>query len=227
MAGKTVAMIAKQNYEALLMDYAAGTLNEAQSLIVASHLTLSPFARRIVEDCEAIGGSLLDCQCDPIAMKSDSLADVLDRLESEQEEKDEPVAHSTCEMLDSMKLPRPVQNYIHETEYLPWKKVYPGMQSYEIKTKCRNSKVRLLKIDPGTKTPEHSHAGTEITLMIDGAAHDESGTYSRGDLIVMDERITHQPVADEKMGCFCLVVNSDPIRLTGWMGKILNPFLSR
>lgn len=227
MAGDTVAMIAKQNYEALLMDYAAGTLDEAQSLIVASHLTLSPFARRIVGECETIGGNLLDHQCNPIAMKSDSLADVLDRLDKESEDEEESVQHKTCEMLDGMNIPRPIQNYIHETEYLPWKKVYPGMHTYEIKTKCHNSKVRLLKIDPGTKTPEHSHGGTEITLMIDGAAHDVSGTYSRGDLIVMDERITHQPVADEKLGCFCLVVNSDPIRLTGWMGKILNPFLSR
>ncbi|MGL1147904.1 zf-HC2 domain-containing protein, partial [Vibrio parahaemolyticus] len=44
----------------LLLDYAAGTLDEASSLLIATHLTLCPHCRREVAAAEAIGGSLLD-----------------------------------------------------------------------------------------------------------------------------------------------------------------------
>lgn len=225
--GKTVAMIAKQNYEALLMDYAAGALNEAQSLVVAAHLTLSPDARRIVSDCEAIGGGLLHCACEPVAMKKDSLDKVLKKMEEGQCKGKDKCAPSCCDTIKSLNLPLPVQEYLQKAERIVWKTVYPGIHSYEIDTACRQSKIRLVQIDPGVKTPEHSHGGIEITLLIDGAVHDRTGTYSRGDLLVLDQTVTHQPIADEKRGCVCLIVNSNPIHLTGWLGKFLNPFLTR
>ena len=224
---KTVTMIARQNYEALLMDYAAGSLSEGQSLVVAAHLTLSPYARTIVQHCEMIGGGLLDSQCKPVQMKETSLQSVLDRIETRKTERSSPCKPHCCDNITALKLPVAVLRYLENTPAIGWKTLYPGIHSFEIKTSCRYSKVRLLKIDPGTRSPEHTHGGTEITLLIEGAVHDQTGTYKRGDLIVMDQTVTHQPVADKKPGCVCLVVNNDPIRLTGWLGNLLNPFLRR
>ena len=212
----------EHNYSALLMDYAAGTLDEAQSMIVAAHLTLSPESRVVVSECESWGGAMLqDCECE--ALSGDALSSVLDRLDTVSGH--ETPALSYCDTLTDMKLPRPLQAYIKDKDQLAWKIVYPGIKSYDLSVPCTKSSARLLKIDPATKTPHHSHKGTEITLMLDGSAHDEAGQYTRGDLIVMDDRVTHQPIADEVEGCLCLVVNTDAIRLTGWMGKLLNPFL--
>jgi putative transcriptional regulator len=66
-----------------------------------------------------------------------------------------------------------------------------------------------------------------MTLVLDGAFDDQAGHYGRGDVCVADDRIEHQPVAAAGRDCLCLVVASSPIRLTGPLMRLLNPFLSR
>ena len=220
---ENIKMVISENYTALLMDYAAGSLDEAQSMIVATHLTLSPDSRKFVEVCESVGGGLMD-DCAPAEMSANSLDDVLGKLNNTIHVQ---TTHTPCKMLDDMQIPRPLQSYIKDKEDLPWKKIFSGLYSYDLKVPSQYSKARMLKIDPGTKTPQHSHGGIEITLMLDGAAYDETGSYKRGDMIVMDERVTHQPVADEKLGCVCLVVNTDPMKFTSWPGRLINPFLKK
>ncbi|WP_332308091.1 zf-HC2 domain-containing protein, partial [Elstera litoralis] len=46
--------------ESLLIDYAAGTLPEAISLLVATHLTYCPTCRKEMAALEAVGGAMLD-----------------------------------------------------------------------------------------------------------------------------------------------------------------------
>lgn len=222
--------IMTQNYDGLLMDYASGALGEAESVVISAHLTLSPFARRIVNECETIGGALLESGCAPVRMKSGSLDDVLNRLsEADSTVQEKPKKRQDQEgvlSIGTVTLPKVLSRYmkpdLNEEE---WRVVYPGMKTYQLDIACKKTKTKLLKVEPGVKTPEHSHAGTEITLVLDGSLQDETGTYTRGDLIVLDESITHTPIADQKLGCLCLTVTSAPIRLTGWMGKFINPFL--
>lgn len=217
-------MMMQNNYDALLLDYAAGSLNEGQSLVVSAHLTLSPFARRIVRECESIGGAILDHDCAPVEMNAAALQNVLNRLDTKHDSSED--SNCDCYNLDGVQLPISVSRYLQNQDTVKWKTVYPGVHSITIQTNCRESKAQLLKIDPGHKVPEHTHEGSEITLMLDGTFEDELGIYSRGDLIVADEHVTHQPVSDAKMGCICLAVTDEPIKLTGWLGKIVNPFLT-
>ncbi|MEM9127907.1 MAG: transcriptional regulator, partial [Pseudomonadota bacterium] len=58
----------------ILMAYSAGTLPEAFSLMVASHISLCDQCRAVVESYDAIGGALLDEQISaPVAMNGNSL----------------------------------------------------------------------------------------------------------------------------------------------------------
>ena len=57
-------------------------------------------------------------------------------------------------------------------------------------------KLRLLKVAPGHGIPEHGHGGAELTLVLRGSFHDETGRYARGDVADLDETVEHQPVAD-------------------------------
>jgi anti-sigma factor ChrR (cupin superfamily) len=57
--------------------------------------------------------------------------------------------------------------------------------------------------------------------------HDETGRHVRGDLILLDERESHSPRADEDLGCICLAVASAPVKLKGFIGSLINPFLSK
>ena len=40
-----------------------------------------------------------------------------------------------------------------------------------------------------------------------------------------DSHVDHRPVADEDEDCLCLIVTDAPLRLTGWLGRLLNPFI--
>ena len=73
--------------------------------------------------------------------------------------------------------------------------------------------------------PRHTHGGEEITLVLAGAFSDEHGFYERGDVAVANENIEHRPVAHASGDCICLAVTDAPVRLTGGVGRLLNPFL--
>ena len=214
----------KEGYENLLFGYAAGTLDEAQSLVVATHLTLSDKGRSFVQQCESLGGALIETQCEPVAMADHALQNVLDRLDtgSVHTEKTGGNTFKSHEEL-GFDIPKPLQNSILG-QSVRWTSLFPGMKAFDIKLDCQKSIARFMKADPGHVSPHHKHGGMEITLVLDGAYSDETGHYNRGDLIVTDEHCDHTPQACPTNGCVCLVVSSEPIKLTG-IGRLLNPFL--
>ena len=214
----------QSNYDLILMEYAAGTLDEATSLVISAHAALSPYARRRLDRFDGLGGLLLENCCGETPMAANALEKTLARLSEHPAKTDVNIEEEDAGcFLEGLALPSCFKAYVQEAH---WQTIYPGMAIQTVDTVCTKSRARLLKVDPGVKTPEHSHRGREITLMLDGAFHDESGTYSRGDLIIVDEDFdfTHQPVADARTGCICLVVTTAPIKLTGWK-RLFNPFL--
>ena len=63
--------------------------------------------------------------------------------------------------------------------------------------------------------PQHTHEGSELTLVLEGAFRDKTGRYARGDLALADGSIEHRPVAEPGEDCMCLTVTDAPLRLTG------------
>jgi putative transcriptional regulator len=85
--------------------------------------------------------------------------------------------------------------------------------------------TRLLRIAPGTAIPRHTHGGSEVTLILDGGYRDCGENYARGDVQVADPSVDHAPVADEDGPCLCLAVTDARLRLTGPVGRLINPFV--
>jgi putative transcriptional regulator len=79
----------------------------------------------------------------------------------------------------------------------------------------------LLQIEPGGSVPEHTHKGFELTVLLDGSFHDESGEYVKGDFIMLDGSHQHHPVSDN--GCLCYTVANDALHFTQGINKLLNP----
>ena len=65
---------------ALLMAYASGSLTEAFSLVVASHLSFCQECQQKVNDAEMIGGALID-DLDPCNVNMSSLDQILSKLD--------------------------------------------------------------------------------------------------------------------------------------------------
>ena len=76
----------------------------------------------------------------------------------------------------------------------------------------------------GGSVPEHTHRGTEYTLVIDGEFSDGLSRYDTGDFIFMDGEKTHTPKAEGKEGCLVFSIVAQPLHFTSGLARLLNPF---
>ncbi len=213
-------------YEALMMEYATGALDQSLSMVVASHLTLSTRGRRTVALCESIGGAFVAESCEPVAMSERSLQIVMGRLDSGAEES-RPAARSyesayKCYWGDTH-LPQPLHHHM-ESEgkgKARWNWIFPGVAAKKIsgqdRLRAEPMSVFLVDAKPGARLPTHRHGSREITLVLRGTFSDENGFYGPGDLLIMDGNTRHTPVADKGVGCACIVATGDPIGLSDWL----------
>lgn len=208
----------------MLLSYAAGTMSEPLSLLVATHLALCPDCRREVAAYEALGGEEIEQQ--PLeTVGSDSLAQVLDRL-------DVPTAASFEVSLPEagqvdIRVPRPLRDYLGgPLEQLDWRH-RGGVSEASLLADRKDLRTRLMRIKPKTAIPEHTHHGPEYTLVLTGGFSDGKGHYTRGDVAFADPSVQHKPVADPGEDCICLAVTEGNLRFTGPIARLLSPLLQR
>jgi putative transcriptional regulator len=72
---------------------------------------------------------------------------------------------------------------------------------------------------------EHSHTGIEMTCVLKGAFSHEGGHFGPGDFDLGDETVNHRPVVDAREECVCLVAMVGDLRLSGLIGRIVQPFV--
>ncbi|SFJ98205.1 ChrR family anti-sigma-E factor [Methylocapsa palsarum] len=208
----------------LLVSYAAGSLSEGWSLLVATHLALCPRCRSRNRSAEAIGGWMLDCAgAEPVA--TGSLASVMARITDANplQSQQRGCAESTpC----SHDLPEPLRGYAGgELAELGWRRVGFTAARVEIKTGDPETQVRLLRFPPGMEVPEHGHGGRELTLILFGSLHDGGCVFERGDVADVDETVEHTPKAGPETGCVCLAVTNSPLRFRSLALRLVRPIL--
>lgn len=215
----------------LLMDYASGATDEAESLIIATHLTLCVECRRKLATMEALGGALLD-DIAPVDLNGDGFESLMARLDDlDEAEATAPMkavpADRACGCCgdDDVLLPGPVREALGQPlDTVEWKSIMRGLEEWPLPS-VGGAKVRLMRIRAGATVPKHTHRGTEMTLVLAGGFSDDAGHFERGDLSVLGAEADHRPVADPGEDCLCLVVTTAPLRLTGRVGRLLNPFI--
>ena len=60
---------------------------------------------------------------------------------------------------------------------------------------------------PGADMPDHTHVGSELTLVLRGALTDGERIFRRGDLADLGEEGTHHPIVHGDEPCYCVVAN--------------------
>ena len=203
----------------LLVAYGAGSLDEAASVLVATHLALCPRCRAEVGRVEALGGAVIET-LPPSDLGADALASVLARLDQLPAP---PISRSP--MVGPPGLPSPLRDYLPASlDALPWKRLAAGIEQ-AVLIQARGIRARLLRIGAGIVVPEHGHGGMELTMVLQGGFADFGREYARGDVAMADQQVVHSPVADGGETCLCLAVTNGPLKLTGLVGLLVNPFL--
>jgi putative transcriptional regulator len=199
-----------------LLDYASGASPEPVALLVATHLALCPGCRRATAELEAVGGALLE-ELPPEPVSDDSLARLLARL-------DRPAPAAPAVSSGDPILPQPLRDYVGSLDRVAWRRFGPIAEA-RLLTGFDKLTTRLVRIRPGAAMPRHTHAGNELSLVLQGGFSDVTGHYLRGDVLEADSAVEHRPVVDRDEDCLCLAVTDAPVRLTGWFGRLLNPFI--
>ena len=204
--------------EDLLMRYSNGTLCEAFSLAVATHISMCDDCRAALESYEAMGGALLDVS-EPEEMGDDSFESVMALIENK------PVQITESAEKVESDVPSALSDYIGGSlKDIKWRPIGLGVKQSLLKT-SGNSTARLLYIPAGTAVPHHSHNGNELTLVLKGAFEDEVARFGPGDVEMADEDLDHQPVAVEDEDCICLAVTDAPLKFQTFIHKLVQPFL--
>ncbi len=205
--------------DALLVGYGAGSLGEGLSLAVALHLARCPDCRKAMAEIEAVGGALLE-DLPPEPLERVTLADTLACLPLRRD--DRPARRVAGEST----VPGPLRPYVGSLSTLAWQRLAPGVRRVELLPRTpRGGSAQLLRIAPGTALPHHGHGGLELTVVLAGSFTDELGRYLAGDVAEADDEVRHQPIADSHEECLCLIATDGPLRFTGLMGRLMQPFI--
>lgn len=106
------------------------------------------------------------------------------------------------------------------------RRVAPGVSLRPIELPgSSRSRAFLLQSGPGTRMLEHTHTGTELTCVLRGSFSHEGGRFGPGDFDYGDETLDHQPIVGSDEPCLCLVAMTGDLRMNGFFGRLIGPFV--
>ena len=192
----------------LIFGYSSGNLGEAKSLFASMYLYLNSIAAK--------KASIFD----------NMLAENLVKLKGVELTK---LKYSDCIKTPNLKEQKlnnsnnPLNKIVGDLKSINWKSIYKGFKEFSIPVDDKDS-VKLIKMDPGTSVPLHSHNGREYILVLEGSFCDEYGEYNKGDMQINDQKIKHNPTACNNIGCICLSITENDVIFFGRFGSFLNLF---
>jgi len=208
----------------LLLDYASGSLSEGPALLVAAHLAYSEEARADLTALEAAGGDML-ATMPAEALDDAALARTFARIDAAPEPAPAVQSKEEAARVVGTDIPSVLRRYLPASAR--WRSALGGIEEIELPLADKSYRAVLMRIGAGRGLPIHRHAGSEYTLVLAGGFADGRDRFDRGDVCVADPAVEHKPVADADEPCVCLVITEAPVVLTGFLGRLLNPFLKR
>ncbi|MFZ8198108.1 ChrR family anti-sigma-E factor [Alteromonas portus] len=231
-----------------LKDFVEGTLSPAISLMVSAHCDMCEKCQRFVEiETESLAAQMISAANENVGDTSDiafqfgDMMSQITQLPSLDKDSIEPM--STLEYRESMHksskapessglktieldgrtftLPRTLHRYIDKTGN--WSSLVGKL--WQAPVDLGNQGVaNFIFMGSDGSVPEHTHRGTEYTLVIDGEFSDGLSRYDTGDFIFMDGEKTHTPKAEGKDGCLVFSIVDQPLHFTSGLARLLNPF---
>jgi len=216
----------------LLTEYASGSTATAVGIIICAHLQACPQCRQRVEQLNKLGAAILK-QSIAEPVQQETFDQLMARIRNQDTGKasqaleSAPVCVNDSIVNDPMmkRLPKVIAKLLPRDGKVKWQSAGASLKTARLKTGQQDYEVCFQKISSGGKVFEHGHRGTEITLVLQGSFSDEDGIYSEGDFLVRNPGEVHRPTATQNEDCLCISVVEAPVKITGLIGKLINPFL--
>ena len=205
----------------LLIDYAAGALSAAETLLIALHLDACAECREVAHVALSAGGALLET-IEPMALPPAAFQHVLQAIDDKPVSLERVIRSAPT---FAVKWPAPLRNHLAVTGHPPWRKMPAGFRALRVPFKDTSSRVWVMNAPGGRGPLAHTHVADEWTVVLQGGFSDETGTYAAGDFAYMGPGEEHTMVAEPGEGCVCVVLVREPPRYLTLLGKLLAPLL--
>lgn len=203
-----------------LIEFVEGNASPAMALVVSAHADMCPLCKKHINVIESrIAERAIESgvsECDFGSMMSDiTKLPVADGFSIPRKEQ-------TIE-LDGRQftLPRALRKYVNKT----------GNFSHLLGNLWQApvdlgpmGKANFIYMQKNGRVPEHTHRGSELTLVIDGEFSDGISNYDTGDFILMNNTNTHAPHSEAGEGCLVFSIVDAPLHFTSGVARLLNPF---
>ena len=204
---------------ATIISYSSGALSKSFALLVSSHIEKCGHCRKNIEQCHEMGGFFLET-AENTALDTNSYALFLGKLE---ESEDKEIQISGKDAFDkNSEVPVSLQRHIgRDLSSLRWSFLAPGIKKCSVKIDEKENKhLTFLKIKSKKKIPEHSHLGSELTLVLKGSFDDENGRYMAGDIADHDHTSKHEPIVSSDEDCVCVIATDGPLIFNSFIANI-------
>lgn len=231
-----------------LTDYAAGTLPLSQALCVAVHLSFCPESRKQVEQLNSLGAIMFtnaindsgNLNSEPLTTDlpdedhgsinqelRSKVFDLIGKNDIKRQPSSVTASPSANDASNKAELlPHCLAKLIPEgIDHLDWKKLGTALSVARLPAGDDLREVALHKIKAGGRVSNHDHRGREVTVVLQGSFSDQNGLYLPGDFLVKEAGEEHRPIASEDAECICLSVLEAPVKFTGPITSLINPFL--
>ncbi|MEZ5804829.1 MAG: ChrR family anti-sigma-E factor [Rhizobiaceae bacterium] len=204
-----------------LLRFATGMLEAGPRIVVAVHVGGCAACAARIAELEAAGGTVLETTA-PAEMAEDAFDAAMRRIDSPDMRPGGGAAAVPPRAGLGIRLPEALDG----CGVGPWRWIGPGIRWSRVSVPGDpNANVMLLKVAAGRKLPEHTHSGREYTQVLTGSFTDERGRYMPGDMDEADAEVEHQPVVDRDGECICIAALEGNMRLRGFFGRMLQPFI--
>ncbi|WP_331458462.1 ChrR family anti-sigma-E factor [Aliidiomarina indica] len=209
--------------EELLVNYVSGQLNAALAVVVGTHLDMCPRCRSVVHDIEVHLATRELHQTSPMA--EPELAAMLESILASEAPMVAPKsAPEENIILESKSFKVPPSLGRHASRMGPWSKMPGGLWRAPLELNA-DERMHLIYMQENASVPEHTHRGSEATLVLDGVFSDEHDEYRDGDFIFLDATQQHTPHTTDE-SCLTLAFLDAPLHFTSGVARLLNPFSS-
>ena len=201
--------------------FAEGNLSPAEALIVSAHCDMC-------EHCQSIVQFHADSVAEEVFAEdiedSLNLDSMLSDITSVHVEPAKPaVVHSRIIELDGKEfvLPRSLNRL--SAQMGNWSHLVGKIWQAPVDIGGVNV-ANFIYMEKGGSVPEHTHRGSETTLVINGEFSDGLADYDSGDFIQMNGMHTHTPHTNAQEGCLVFSIVDKPLHFTSGWARLINPF---
>jgi len=208
--------------DAWLLDYATGTAGPLFDTLIRAHIGTCAGCRATIAFAERLGGELLSSDRGQAGTLT-----ARDICAAYEQGKFTPA--SSPSRAEDIALSGNIENFVaaylkSSIEALPWRRLGGGLALCRLDEQD-DVRLWMLRGQPGTLLPRHTHAGSELTLVLKGAYFCGSNIYRAGDIEDADETTEHQPIITHEGECICLAVTQGRLQFKSWLPRLLQPFI--